>query len=78
MLSGEPPFVGRSDDEVLNKVRAGKFEYSGRIWSLISPEAKNFINRLLEKDPTKRLSATEALNAEWITNRKRKNAIGEE
>jgi calcium-dependent protein kinase len=78
MLSGEPPFSGRSDYEVLDRVKTGKFEFSGRIWTLISPEAMDFIKKLLEKDPTKRLSATEALNSDWMTQKKRKDFLGEE
>lgn len=35
-------------------------------WSKISDDAKNLIRKMLTKDPTKRISASEAFNDPWI------------
>lgn len=70
LLCGDPPFGGL-DGECLNTVRESilgcnlVFEPS-YIWDGISEEAKNFIRRLLTKDPSKRPTAEEAHNDEWL------------
>ncbi|KAJ6733072.1 CALCIUM-DEPENDENT PROTEIN KINASE (CDPK) FAMILY PROTEIN-RELATED [Salix koriyanagi] len=37
-------------------------------WPSLSPEAKDFVKRLLNKDPRKRLTAAQALSHPWIKN----------
>lgn len=32
LLSGQPPFNGESDKDIMKKVRAGKFSFEGKIW----------------------------------------------
>lgn len=66
MLSGRPPFNGRNDREILNKVKEGRYSLDDDLWDKKSLEAKEFIKSLLETDPKKRLSATEALESPWI------------
>lgn len=39
MLCGTPPFNG-SDDQILSKVRAGKWTFQGGVWKVISSSAK--------------------------------------
>jgi calcium-dependent protein kinase len=66
VLSGIPPFNGASDQEIMKKVKLGKFSFSDPIWNTISDNAKDFITQLLTKDQNKRPSAQEALNHPWI------------
>lgn len=40
---------------------------TGEGWSEVSEEGKLFLNQLLQIDPKKRLTASEALSASWIT-----------
>jgi calcium-dependent protein kinase len=47
LLCGYPPFWGDSDDEILGRVKKGKFEFDGEEWSGISPEAKDIITKML-------------------------------
>lgn len=68
MLAGEPPFNGRSDKEILAKVEVGTYQLKDRIWKVISPEAKELVALLLQLDPSKRISAADALKHPWITN----------
>ena len=35
-------------------------------WEIISQEAKNFVDKCLQKDPLKRLNITEILQHDWI------------
>lgn len=51
VLSGIPPFNGASDQEIMKKVKAGKFSFSDAVWNGISDHAKDFITQLLTKDP---------------------------
>ncbi len=65
-LSGMPPFNGQTDQEIMKKVRIGKFSFSDPCWSNISDKCKDFITQLLVYDIDKRISAEEALKHPWI------------
>lgn len=67
MLSGKLPFDGNNIKEVLRRVRAGRYSFPESEWGDISGEAKDFIRGLLEVDPKKRLTASEALQHTWLT-----------
>ena len=43
ILSGIPPFNGASDQEIMKKVKLGKFSFGDPIWNNISDLAKDFI-----------------------------------
>jgi calcium-dependent protein kinase len=66
ILSGVPPFNGSSDQEIMKKVRIGKFSFSDASWAGVSEKGKNLISRLLTYDPEQRPSASEALQDPWI------------
>ena len=67
MLSGSLPFDDKHDEEeIARKTVAEPPPYKGSIWKKISPEARDFIKRLLEKDPKKRMNIKEALQHEWF------------
>ena len=57
VLSGIPPFNGASDQEIMKKVKAGKFSFSDPVWNQVSDSGKDFITQLLTKDQDKRPSA---------------------
>lgn len=66
LLSGTPPFEGKNDEEILDKVRLGKYTFSTSNWNNISEEAKDLIEKLLRMDPKKRFEAEDALNHIWV------------
>ena len=66
LLSGTPPFKGRRDREVLQAVRRGKYTLSGPKWDTVSEEAKDFIRHLLVYNPSKRITAEQALKHVWL------------
>jgi calcium-dependent protein kinase len=72
LLSGEFPFPGNTEEEVFTKILKGKFTFSNPVWDTISDEAKNLITALLTKNPTRRLSAQQALEHPWIKNKLKK------
>ena len=73
LLCGSPPFYGKNEKEIFSKILYGNFSFRHKIWNKISNEAKNLVQKLLEINPQKRLSAKEALNDVWFESNK--NAI---
>lgn len=67
LLSGMPPFNGQSDQEIMKKVRVGKFSFSDPCWSNVSDKAKDLITKLLTYDVDQRPTAEQALQHPWIT-----------
>lgn len=67
LLSGAPPFYALEKAELYEKIKYEPLKFTGSCWTKISNEAQNLVKNLLEKDPSKRLSAAGILNAPWIT-----------
>lgn len=67
VLSGMPPFNGNTDQEIMKKVKIGKFSFQDPCWASISDNAKDFISKLFTYDIDKRPSAEEALQHPWIS-----------
>lgn len=65
LLCGYPPFYGDDDQEILQMVQKGQFDFDGQEWQDISKEAKSLIRSLICK-PEKRLTAAEALEHRWF------------
>lgn len=66
MLSGLPPFYGTNRKEVMAKISQGKFSFKSKIWTLISKEAKDLIEKMLTLNPEQRPSCKEILNHPWF------------
>lgn len=66
LLCGYPPFNGETDNEILSKIKSGKFTFPDEEWATISNDAKNLITNMLEFDSKKRFSAIECLNHSWF------------
>jgi len=66
ILAGYPPFNASSQNKLFRRILRGEFEFWDQHWKHISRDAKDFITKLLVKDPNKRMTAEEALNHQWI------------
>jgi len=66
MLCGYPPFEGDNNKEIFKRVLQQKLEFDPEDWTKISDEAKDLISRMLQKDPSKRISAIDALDHIWF------------
>jgi calcium-dependent protein kinase len=66
VLCGYPPFCGRSNAEVLQKVSQGSYVFDKVDWMHVSEGAKNLIRMLLRTNPRHRYTAEQALNHDWI------------
>lgn len=66
LLSGEPPFNGGDDNEILEAVKSGKYSFGSSKWKGISKEAKALIKLMLTFEPEFRITAADALKNEWF------------
>lgn len=67
MLCGYPPFYGASDPLIFKSILEDQVKFEGEAWQNVSPEAKKFVLRLLDRDEHARPSAEEALNEKgWL------------
>lgn len=65
LLSGNLPFMGRSQKELFRKIVVGKFEFD-EDWDEVSDEAKDLVSKLLVTDPDRRISAADSLRHKWL------------
>ena len=65
LLSGEPPFNGQTDEEIVEKIKIGEYTFDGPRWDEISAEAKDLIARILCKEED-RISAGDAFQHPWF------------
>lgn len=49
MLSGKPPFGGKNNNEILNNVLHGSYDFTHPNWANISADAKDLITKLLDR-----------------------------
>lgn len=66
LLSGEPPFKGKDDKEVLASIERGQYSFDKENWKYISAQAKDLISKMIEIDPKKRLSVKDAMLHPWF------------
>jgi serine/threonine protein kinase len=67
LLSGRPPFKGRTKQDIFNSIQDHPLTFDHPIWGKLSKEAKDFIKLALEKDFLKRPTAAYLLEHEWLT-----------
>lgn len=51
LLCGYPPFAGKNEESILEKVAVGEFNFDSEDWNEVSDEAKLFIRKMLVYDP---------------------------
>ena len=67
LLCGYLPFDDKhSEREIARQTIQDPVPYESKIWSKLSPEAKTFVDGLLQKKPEKRYSIKEVLEHPWI------------
>uniref|UniRef100_A0A8C6ZA38 non-specific serine/threonine protein kinase n=1 Tax=Nothoprocta perdicaria TaxID=30464 RepID=A0A8C6ZA38_NOTPE len=66
LLSGASPFLGETKQETLANVSAVNYDFEEEFFSNTSALAKDFIRRLLVKDPKKRMTIQDSLLHPWI------------
>ncbi|XP_046419863.1 calcium/calmodulin-dependent protein kinase type II alpha chain isoform X2 [Neodiprion virginianus] len=71
LLVGYPPFWDEDQHRLYAQIKAGAYDYPSPEWDTVTTEAKNLINQMLTVNPTKRITASEALKHPWICQRER-------
>ncbi|CAL8369920.1 unnamed protein product [Boreogadus saida] len=78
LLSGASPFLGETKQETLANISAVNYDFDEEYFSNTSELAKEFIRRLLVKDPKKRMTIDDSLEHAWIKAIKRRNVRPED
>jgi calcium-dependent protein kinase len=66
MLTGMPPFMAKTDNEIYDLILKGDIQYPESKWSNISKSAKDLVQKMLTFNPAARVTAKEALSHPWI------------
>ncbi|KAM9302111.1 serine/threonine-protein kinase 33 [Gastrophryne carolinensis] len=67
LLSGDPPFLGSSEEKLFELIKKGELNFSHSAWQNVSDGAKDVLQKLLRVDPADRITANELLDDPWIT-----------
>ncbi|KAI3800144.1 hypothetical protein L1987_35454 [Smallanthus sonchifolius] len=65
LLSGKPPFWGKSKSRIFDAVRAASLRFQSDPWNGISGSAKELIRGMLHTDPSVRFTAQQVLDHTW-------------
>lgn len=68
MLVGYPPFDDTTFHFLVKKTKYKPLLFKAEDWAPISEEAKDFVKNLLDKDPSSRMTAQQALEHDWLRN----------
>ncbi|KAG2547047.1 hypothetical protein PVAP13_9KG143900 [Panicum virgatum] len=71
LLCGIRPFWARSESGIFRSVLSADPDFDVTPWQSVSPEAKDFVKRLLNKDYRKRMTAAQALSHPWLRDERR-------
>eukprot|EP00164_Ancoracysta_twista_P000682 GFYU01000904.1.p1 GENE.GFYU01000904.1~~GFYU01000904.1.p1 ORF type:complete len:341 (-),score=124.09 GFYU01000904.1:360-1382(-) len=66
VLCGYPPFHHDNTPMLFKKIRKGKFEFPSPEWDHVSDSAKDLLRSLMEVNVSKRITAEEALDHDWL------------
>ncbi|KAI3451442.1 hypothetical protein Pfo_008107 [Paulownia fortunei] len=66
LLCGRRPFWDKTEDGIFKEVLRNKPDFRRKPWPGISNAAKDFVKKLLMKDPRARLTAAQALSHPWV------------
>ncbi|KAG8381396.1 hypothetical protein BUALT_Bualt06G0117800 [Buddleja alternifolia] len=66
LLSGIPPFWGKTKSRIFDAVRAAELRFPSKPWDFISDSAKELIQGMLCRDTSRRLTAQQVLDHSWV------------
>ncbi|TYI41028.1 hypothetical protein ES332_A02G205600v1 [Gossypium tomentosum] len=66
LLCGKRPFWDKTEDGIFKEVLKKKPDFRRKPWPTISNDAKDFLKKILVKDPRARLTAAQALSHQWV------------
>ena len=77
MLSGKPPFKGKTKEAILAQVISKNINFATDTWKKTSREARNFVKKMLIRDAAQRSTAEDLLKDEWVIKNLTYNEISE-
>eukprot|EP01126_Amoeba_proteus_P010979 TRINITY_DN14352_c0_g1_i1.p1 TRINITY_DN14352_c0_g1~~TRINITY_DN14352_c0_g1_i1.p1 ORF type:complete len:267 (-),score=53.65 TRINITY_DN14352_c0_g1_i1:54-854(-) len=66
LLTGELPFNGEDRIKLFRNIEEGNYSFPSTLWSGISTEAQDLVVRLLDVNPSTRLTSDEAIEHPWF------------
>ncbi|KAK7258633.1 hypothetical protein RIF29_24214 [Crotalaria pallida] len=66
MLGGIPPFFGDTASQIFESVVRGNLRFPTKIFRNVSSSAKDLMRKMICRDPSRRISAEQALRHPWI------------
>jgi len=66
LLSGFPPFYSENIKDLFQQIMIAKYDFPAQYWDHVSENAKDFVRKLLVRNPQNRMSAAEALEHAWL------------
>uniref|UniRef100_A0A1B6CVK4 Protein kinase domain-containing protein n=1 Tax=Clastoptera arizonana TaxID=38151 RepID=A0A1B6CVK4_9HEMI len=73
LLTGFSPFGGETDQETFLNISQAQLDFPAELFEDISEDAKDFIGKLLVRDPKLRLTAKECLRHRWLASKRKQN-----
>eukprot|EP01112_Ceratiomyxa_fruticulosa_P009706 TRINITY_DN2543_c0_g1_i1.p1 TRINITY_DN2543_c0_g1~~TRINITY_DN2543_c0_g1_i1.p1 ORF type:complete len:355 (-),score=77.62 TRINITY_DN2543_c0_g1_i1:115-1179(-) len=67
LLCGFPPFYAETQNQLFEKILTADYSYPNPEWAGVSAAAKNFVTKLIVKEPENRYTAKQALEDPWLT-----------
>jgi len=74
LVTGKPPFFGRDNKQILQKIMTGKFSFPSEV--KLSKVCKSFIRSLLQLDCSKRADPAQALAHPFLTGKASEDNLG--
>ncbi|GMH18715.1 hypothetical protein Nepgr_020556 [Nepenthes gracilis] len=71
LLSGVPPFWAETEQGVAEAIIKSVVDFRRNPWSKVSDNAKDLVKKMLDPNPSRRLTAQEALDHPWLQNAKK-------
>ncbi|CAN0891647.1 Calcium-dependent protein kinase 17 [Linum grandiflorum] len=66
LLSGMPPFWGKTKSQIFDAVRAADLRFPSNLWDRVTTSAKELVQGMLRVDPLQRLTAQQVLEHSWM------------
>ncbi|CDW79237.1 protein kinase domain containing protein [Stylonychia lemnae] len=76
LLSGYPPFCGRDEYEILQRVKSGSYSLKAVEWKNITKEGKKLIEKILVVDPNHRYTVQQCMKDKWFELQEQQHGIG--
>lgn len=66
LLSGTPPFYEEDNFALFEQIKACKYDFEVETWENVSPEAKDFVSKILVPDPKVRFNCEQMMEHPWM------------